>query len=343
MFLIHTPKDHAELVARAVVGACRLDGWSSPVQPKLLHTLFNRLLGQDLDFETLLPVTSSEVAAALGAQTERDELIQLMVTMEALCNPLPPRLEQSVARWAAELKVHERALTYTRDLARGEAAKALHDFYRLNWIGDLDRRSPEFQARLRAAGDKAYALTTRESEAEAARWTALERNPGGTLGRSVWEFYSMRGFAFPGQAGGVNAAVAQHDWLHVLSDYGTTPLGELEVLTFQTAATRTPGAMLGLVGALALFESGLMPASLLVHDQPGHALAAPGAVDRMAEAVVRGAACRTDLLLDVDFFQHASQPLGAVRERFGVPPKSRMALDLDPLGALKLPPVSGPS
>lgn len=140
----------------------------------------------------------------------------------------------------------------------------------------------------------------------------------------------MRGFMFPGPAGAVNAAVAQHDWLHVLGDYGTTPLGEIEVLSFQTAATRTPGAMLGLVGALALFESGAMPASLIVHDQPTHALSAPGAVDRMAEAVARGAACGTDLLLDVDFFRHAGEPLEDVRARFGIPAKSQGVLRTGP-------------
>jgi len=57
MFLIHTPPQHAEIVARAVVSACRLEGWQSPVQPKLLHTLFNRLLGQDLDFEKIEPLS----------------------------------------------------------------------------------------------------------------------------------------------------------------------------------------------------------------------------------------------------------------------------------------------
>ena len=132
----------------------------------------------------------------------------------------------------------------------------------------------------------------------------------------------MRGFMFPGQAGAVNA-VAQHDWLHVLGDYGTTPLGEIEVLSFQTAATRTPGAMLGLVGALALFESGVMPTSLIVHDQATHALSAPGAVGRMAEAI--------------DFFRHAGEPIEDLRARFGVSPKSQSVLELDPLGALKLP------
>jgi hypothetical protein len=90
-----------------VVGACRLDGWASPVQPRLLHTLFNRLLGQDLDFLALPPLAPSEVAAAVTTQAERDELIQLMVVLEILGNPLSPTLERSVARWAAALHVHD--------------------------------------------------------------------------------------------------------------------------------------------------------------------------------------------------------------------------------------------
>jgi hypothetical protein len=338
MFLVHTPLEHAEVVARAVVGACRLDGWQSPVQPQLLHTLFNRLLGQDLDFEKIAPLSPADVAGTLSSAEERQELIHLMVAVEMLCNPLPERLERSVVQWATALHVHERALVYARELARGELTKAVHDFYRMNWIGDLDRRSPEFETLLRHAGDKAYALTVEPDPVEAARWSALDSCPQGSLGRSLWEFYRMRGFPFPGQAGSVNVALAQHDWIHVLADYGTTPMGEIEASGFYNSATRTPGAMLGLIGVLALFESGIMPASLVVSRQPGHSLSAPGGVERMAEAVARGAACNTDLLLDVDFFQYANEPLEQIRARFAIPPKSSRILELDPWGALKLPP-----
>jgi hypothetical protein len=57
----------------------------------------------------------------------------------------------------------------------------------------------------------------------------------------------------------------------------------------------------------------------------------------MAEAVARGTACNSDLLLDVDFFQHANEPLEEIRARFAIPPKSPRILGLDPFGALKLP------
>ena len=338
MFLIHTPREHAEVVARAVVGACRLDGWQSPVQPQLLHTLFNRLLGQDLDFEKIEPLSAAEVAATLSTPEERQELIHLMVAIEILSSPLPERLERSVVQWATALQVHERDLLYARDLARGELTKAVHDFYRMSWIGDLDRRSPEFEALLRHGGDKAYALTVEANGAEAARWSALGSCPQGSIGRSLWDFYQMRGFSFPGQPGSVNAAVAQHDWIHVLADYGTTPMGEIETSGFYNAAARTSAAMLVLLGVLALFESGLMPASVVVSKQPGHSLSAPGGVERMAEAVARGKACSTDLLLDVDFFQQANEPLEEMRARFAIAPKSARILEIDPWGALKLPP-----
>src|SRR5262249_48018719 len=103
MFLIHTPPEHAEIVARAVVSACRLNGWHSPVQPKLLHTLFNRLLGQDGGFRKNRASVSCAVAATLCTPAEREELIHLMVAIEILCNPIPERLERSVVQWATTL------------------------------------------------------------------------------------------------------------------------------------------------------------------------------------------------------------------------------------------------
>ena len=47
-----------------------------------MHTLFNLVLEQDLDFSKLEPVTRAEVAATLSSHEERLELIQLMCAME---------------------------------------------------------------------------------------------------------------------------------------------------------------------------------------------------------------------------------------------------------------------
>ena len=54
----------------------------------------------------------------------------------------------------------------------------------------------------------------------AARWAALEHCPPGSLGRGVWQFYKARGFNFPGTPNSVSPRLAQHDFVHVLADYG---------------------------------------------------------------------------------------------------------------------------
>ena len=71
-----------------------------------------------------------------------------------------------------------------------------------------------------------------DDPALAARWAALGDLPEGTLGRRVWELYRARGFAFPGRPGSAPPLLAQHDWVHVLADYGTTVECELEVFAF---------------------------------------------------------------------------------------------------------------
>src|SRR5262249_61881069 len=109
------------------------------------------------------------VVATLGTAAAGGEVIHWRVAIGIRGNPMPARLERCVVQWATTLHVHERSLLYARELARGALTKAVHDFYRLNWIGDLDRRSPEFEALLRHAGDKAYALTVEADATQPAR------------------------------------------------------------------------------------------------------------------------------------------------------------------------------
>ncbi len=332
MFLIHTARAHAGLLARSVVAACRAGGWTNPLQPKLLHTLFNHLLGQDLDFETLAPIDLQSVKEALGSAQERMELIQLMCAIEVLANPIAPDVEEAVQRWADALEVHERTLVFLRDVVRGELEKASVDFYRLNWIGDLDLKDTGFPTLLRRYGNPAYAVTVEEDPAETARWAALGDLPENSVGRQLHAFYRQRDFKLPGQVGAANPALAQHDWIHLVADYGTTPMGELEVLGFQSACSESQGALLGLVGALALFESGVWQGSQVVAAQHYEALTTPHGTSRLAEAIGRGKACNTDLL-NYDFFAVAGEPMTALRKRLNIVPKSALVNEIDPLGA----------
>ena len=319
MFLSHTGPEQVPLLVAAVAAACRLpQGWSSPLQPQLLQVLLERLLKVPVDLERVQPVAPEAVAAALPDPEQRRELIELMVLLEMVCRPIPERLQASVERWAVALDVDDRALLLARDLTRGAQALATADFYRLNWIGEGDdQQDPRFQALLHQYGTAAYALTLEPDLSEQQRWVALEHCAAGSLGRGLWDFYQQRGFRLPGEVGAANAALAHHDWVHLVAGYDTTPIGELEVTGFMAAASRAPGAMLGFLGAVSIYETGLLQSVVLQQAYP-QTLEDPTNRARLAEAIRRGSVCSVDPLLEVDYFALANQPLAAVRAAWGL-------------------------
>ncbi|MBV9386607.1 MAG: hypothetical protein JOZ78_09290 [Chroococcidiopsidaceae cyanobacterium CP_BM_ER_R8_30] len=325
MFLIHNSIDQAPLLAAAVVGACRGDGWDVPLQPRFLSVLFEKLLGFKADFETLEPTTPQAARDALPSLAQRLELIELMVSVEVISDPIPPWLSQLIERWAKELGVEDRSLVVARDLAQNAKEAAKVDFYRLNWIGALDQKQPDFQQKLERAGIKAWALTVEADREEAQRWDLLKNCPAGSIGRALWNFYQKRGFAFPGTPGAVNKAVARHDWVHVLADYDTTPMGEMEVLAFMASSSRVPGTTLGFIGTIGIYESGLLP-SLVVPPGCHHSLSVPGGPERIADAIRRGKSCHQDPLM-MDYFAIDSCPLDELRRAWGIPEKADIAMN----------------
>src|SRR3954454_23236677 len=74
----------------------------------------------------------------------------------------------------------------------------------------------------------------------AEKWESLRELPEGTLGREVVKFYDARGFAFPGRPGSAPPLLAQHDWVHVLADYGSTVECEIEVFAFVSRSNDDP-------------------------------------------------------------------------------------------------------
>ena len=123
----------------------------------------------------------------------------------------------------------------------------------------------------------------------AARWCALELLPADTLGRRVTELYRARGFAYPGLPGSAPPLLAQHDWVHVLADYGTCVESELEVFAFIARANDDPRGFGLLAMVVSLFETGaLAQGAGLFEAYPGQ-LSHAGVAVRLADAMRRGA------------------------------------------------------
>jgi len=139
----------------------------------------------------------------------------------------------------------------------------------------------------------------------------------------------MRGFDFPGARYGVSAYLAQHDFVHVVADYGTQLEGELEVFTLIGRADPDPRGFAWLATVVGLFETGYVhQQGFFRADVQDRHLATTGMTDRMADALVRGKAVAEGLrrdLLSVDYHELAPLPLAEVRARLHVPAKGAAA------------------
>ena len=127
-----------------------------------------------------------------------------------------------------------------RRIASGSLGLALIDFQRSGYFEQLLAQPPEHLHSSRALDDAWDSV--RADEALYARWAALEHCPDGSLGQGVWRFYRARGFTFPGRPDSAPPNLAQHDWVHVLADYGSAVESEIEVFGLISRCNDDPRA-----------------------------------------------------------------------------------------------------
>lgn len=313
----------ADACLRGVIGALCPGGRPlSRLQHDTLYAVVSELWGHDVDPAGLTPITAQELAARVTDPGARRRLVQLMVTLELLLHPLPREVADQVRAYARALGVHEPTVRAARLLAHDQAALMYMCIQRNSWYPAETRRGIRNGHLFELLGSKLSYYAAARDERIARRWLALADLPEGTWGRGVHRFYVTNGFPFPGERHGIYEVGAKHDWVHVLTDYGTTPEGEIDVFAFIAAAMPDPQGFVLLVVTLGIFQNGSVR-HMFGRRVPVcgvDAMEAAGAPQRFADAVRRGTLCGVDVLGGVDHFALADQPLAAVRERFNVVP-----------------------
>jgi len=279
------------------------------------------------------PITPREYAEGLARRAPefRSRMVQFMLLGALVLRPLPSEVADHIQAFAAELGVDDGMLHVAREFADGTLGLAALDFdrngYSAEWAEDshasLHTAQPLAEAWEQSVHDPALA----------ARWCALETLPEGTLGRRVVDFYRARGFVYPGQPGSAPPLLAQHDWVHVLADYGTRVESELEVFAFIARANDDPRAFSLLAMVVSLFETGYLRSGAgLFESDPGQ-LSRDGVAIRLADAMRRGALVTGSVdFLTVDWFDLAALSLDEARARFGLVPKRPAALAAGSVG-----------
>jgi hypothetical protein len=332
--------EETQQTALGIAAAIAPPGGLTDLQRVLLEAVCQAMTGNPVDVSRPQPVTPAEFAQLLKRRTIefRTRGVQVMLLCALVLRPLPAVVAERIAAFAAELGVDEGMIEVAQRLASGSLGLAAMDFerngYTSTWHADAAAEL-HTSAELHAAWDLAVA-----DPGLAARWAALEGLPPGTLGRGVWELYQARGFSFPGLPGSAPPLLAQHDWVHVLADYGTTVESELEVFAFIARANDDMHAFSLLAMVVSLFETGYLRSGAgLFESSPGHLSADRALSTRLADGMRRGALCRdvergsdsTDFLR-LDWFAIADLPLDVARRRFSVTGKSPGALAAGSVG-----------
>jgi hypothetical protein len=324
----HDPEE-VVLVARGIATAVAPQGGLTEVQAGLLEAIAGALTGIEVDYRGLEPLGPDELAALLASRDAeyRQRIVHHMVLGELVLRPLPVDVAARVARYAAALEVDDRFVRVARRYAQGAFGLAWMDLQRSGFtehvrqveLGELPEelcRTDPFQP----------PIVNPELEAV---WTSFHDLPRGTLGREVVEMYDCRSFALPGTPAGPSVYLAQHDFVHVLADYGTNLKGELEVFAFIGRADPDPKGFAWLATLIGLFETGfIVDTGFFERDVRERNIQAQGMGQRIADAIRRGkAVCErygTDLF-DVDYYDVAEQPVDDVRVALRIPPKSPAA------------------
>ncbi len=335
------PPDYAEteLLARAVSTAAAPPGGITHIQRAVINATVESMSGHVLDVGQLPPLGPDEFAEAMRRRDQafRERMVQVMLLLELLLVPLPPEVTARVEQYATALGVEDQMLRVTRKIASGSLGLALIDFERSGYFEKMLERPPAHLHTEQALQDAWEGVCG--DEALAARWSALGSCPEGSLGLGVWRFYRARGFSFPGTPGSAPPTLAQHDWIHVLGDFGSTVECEIEVFGFISRANDDPAGFSLLAMVLGLFETGYLfnaAKGFFEYDRGHLSRDADRMALRLADAMARGANAAWYLddhdrsedtdFLGVDWFEYADWPVDDVRKHFGVPEKSAKSL-----------------
>jgi hypothetical protein len=331
-------RDESEFLARGFASAMRPATGLTDLQRLLIDATTEAMTGTSVDSGTIEPISAEAFAAGLARRNAafRSRMVQMMLLGALVLRPIPNDVVDRVGDFARALCIDDGMLEVAQRFAAGQLGLAAFDFQRNGYTAEW---SPERSAALHTSASLQDAWSQSVNDAALAdQWTELGNLPPDSLGRRVFEFYEARGFEFPGRAGSAPPLLAQHDWVHVLADYGTRVESELEVFAFIARANDDPRGFSLLAMVVSLFETGYLRSGAgLFEAFPGQ-LSQEGMAVRVADAMRRGALGHgLDGAPDVDFmaldwFALADRDLDELRAEFGIPPKSERALAAGSVG-----------
>lgn len=322
--------DEVFQIARGIVTAVQGEHGLTDLQYHVIAAHIVEMTGVHVNPDYLEPLGPAEFANALRDRDERFRLrmVQLMLLGAFMLDPIPEHMVDRIRAYAQELSVDDDMIEVARHHAMGALELVSTDFARAGYHDHIEGDDDD---------DVDIWASVEHDEELAARWAALEQLPESTLGHQVWQFYRSRGFHFPGTPGSASPFLSQHDWIHVIADYGSTVESEIEVFGLISRANGDLHGFSLLAMVLSLFESGLLQEVAIFQHDPRHMSRNARKMGvRLADAMYRGAQISSAFdgrnLLEVDWLALADRDIDDIRIMIGIPPKSAAAVRAGSVG-----------
>lgn len=315
-FLVPT-REQAHAGLRAIKTTLDRTGGPTAAHREAIGAVQSHLLRTDFDLDALAPIDPEELASVVTDPALREQLVSALVTVTMLSEHVDPAHADAVDAFAKALGVAPPVLRELRDLAEERYLRLRFDVIRRGPAPDAMKKIYERDGAVGVLKNVLGFAGLIENTEIAERYHALSSYPEGSLGRTLFEFYTARGFKFPGEKGGAPEGLLPHDLSHVIGGYDTDMRGEAQVLAF-TAGYRREKAFDVLMFILVQGQHGvkLTPLAEAYHGF----LSTPHLVTEMVEAFARGNRCSVDLMGDWDFWAVMDRPVAALREEYGIGP-----------------------
>ncbi len=222
---------------RAMKTMAMADGALEPSEVRLIEAI-QRVFGTAHALDQLEPILPSDLSRALPDPQIRRQLINGLIVMSLIDEKASPQEAKLLEQFAQALEVTAPEVNDVRHVVKREIVQLRLDVARRFWLREKVREIWRNEG-LRGIYKFVRGLMGKHEDAAlAARYQALEHYPPGSLGRSYWEYCRKNEFAFPGERGGAPEPILFHDCAHILSGYGTTPDGEVQVACFSAGFQR---------------------------------------------------------------------------------------------------------
>ena len=313
------PPELVEVCVRGVRTGAAGTAPLTDVQASAVGAMAAHVFHHPVDPAAVAPISPAELAGRVADPALRHQLVAGMLGLALVAHPPDPDGPDRIAGYADALGVDEPMLAATRDHVAGHRRWMLFDFARHSMFRELMSRERSERGLVPLVRQAGALKGLSEDRDLADRFRRLAHHPDESWGRALWDFYEAQGWPLPGERGAAPQATSEHDWVHVLSGYPPTPLGEIQVTAFMAANARDEVAFSILFFALGIYETGAIHIPLGPSHE-GTLSTVPDGGAQLADALRRGAACRADSLL-MDHWAQAERPLAEVRAELDVGPK----------------------